>query len=138
MPRQENLNSNSLPWLLEPESPGVRYLALRDLVGLSHDDGALCTARQAAHQSGPIATILASMDDAGFWCRPGPGYNPKYRSTIWSLITLAQLGASIHEDERIATVCTYLLDHALAPDGQFTMTGTPSGTVMTPPESKVG
>jgi hypothetical protein len=129
MPRQENLNSNLLPWLLEPESPGVRYLALRDLVGLSHDDGALCTARQVAHQSGPIATILASMDDAGFWCRPGPGYNPKYRSTIWSLITLAQLGASIHEDERIATGCTYLLDHALAPDGQFTMTGAPSGTV---------
>jgi len=32
---QDQLNGDSLSWLLEPDSPGVRYLALRDLVGLS-------------------------------------------------------------------------------------------------------
>jgi hypothetical protein len=69
------------------------------------------------------------MEKSGFWCEPGPGYNPKYRSTVWSLIMLAQLGASVHEDARIATACAYLLDHALMPDGQFTTTGAPSGTI---------
>ena len=129
MTRQEKRKGDSLSWLLEPESPGARYLALRDLMGLSPDDSELRAARKAAHQSGPIATILAKMEPSGFWCKPGPGYNPKYRATVWSLIALAQLGASVHEDERIATACAYLLDHALTPQGQFTITGTPSGTV---------
>jgi hypothetical protein len=129
MTRQEKQKGDSLSWLLEPESPGVRYLALRDLVGLSPDDSELRAARKAAHQSSPIATILSKMDTSGFWCEPGPGYNPKYRSTVWSLILLAQLGASIHEDARIATACAYLLDHALTPQGQFTTSGAPSGTI---------
>jgi hypothetical protein len=43
---------------------------------------------------------------------------------------LAQLGASIYEDKRIEHGCQYLLDHALAKGGQFTMiaSGAPSGT----------
>ena len=129
MTRQKKQKGDSLSWLLEPESPGVRYLALRDLVGLSPDDSELRAARKAAHQSGPIATVLSKMDTSGFWCEPGPGYNPKYRSTVWSLILLAQLGASIHEDARIATACAYLLDHAFTPQGQFTTSGAPSGTI---------
>jgi hypothetical protein len=43
---------------------------------------------------------------------------------------LAQLGASVSEDKRIERTCEYLLDHALAGGGQFTMiaSGAPSGT----------
>ncbi len=125
---QDQLKGNSLPWLLEPESPGVRYLALRDLLELPQDDPELATARRAAHQKGPIAAILAQMDQAGYWVEPGPGYNPKYRSTVWSVIMLAQLGASVAEDPRLASACAYLLDHALTPGGQFTASGAPSGT----------
>jgi hypothetical protein len=49
---------------------------------------------------------------------------------VWSLITLAQVGARADHDERIATACAYLLDHALAPGGQFSAmtSGAPSGT----------
>jgi hypothetical protein len=126
---QDQLKGNPLPWLLEPESPGVRYLALRDLLELPQDDPELATARRAAHQQGPIAAILAQMDQAGYWVEPGPGYNPKYRSTVWSVIMLAQLGAAVAEDPRIASACAYLLDHALTPGGQFTASGAPSGTV---------
>jgi hypothetical protein len=44
---------------------------------------------------------------------------------------LAQLGASVSEDRRIEQACNYLLDHALAEGGQFSMisSGAPSGTV---------
>jgi hypothetical protein len=125
---QAQLNSDSLPWLLEAESPGVRYLALRDVVGLPDDNPELRAARKAAHKKGPIATILSKMDETGYWARPGPGYNPKYRSTVWSVIMLAQLGASVAEDKRIASACAYLLDHALTPGGHFTASGAPSGT----------
>lgn len=126
---QPKQKDDPLPWLLEPESPGVRYLALRDVLGLADDDRELRAARTAAHQSGPIATILSKMEREGFWCLPGPGYSPKYRATVWSLIALAQLGASIHEDKRITTACAYLLDHALTSNGLFSVSGTPSGTI---------
>jgi len=122
------LNDNPLPWLLEPESPGMRYLALRDLQEHPEEDPELRSAQQAAYTQGPIAAILAKMDEDGFWVEPGPGYNPKYYSTVWSIILLAQLGASAAQDVRIQRACAYILDHALAAGGQFSATGAPSGT----------
>jgi hypothetical protein len=68
------------------------------------------------------------MAPDGYWVNPGPGYYPKYRSTVWAVILLAQLGAQVDEDPRIATACRYLVDHALAPGGQFSVTGAPAGT----------
>jgi hypothetical protein len=129
MPWQDQLHSDPLPWLLDPDAPGVRYLALRDLLDLAPDDPQLAAARRAAQRAGPIAAILDQMDPAGFWAAPGPGYLPKYRSTVWSVITLAQLGASSGEDARIRRACAYVLDHALNAGGQFSMSGPPSGTL---------
>ncbi len=126
---QDQLKGDSLSWLLEPETPEVRYLALRDLLEYTPTDSELRAACRAAHEQGPIASILAHMDRAGYWVKPGPGYNPKYRSTVWSVILLAELGASVAEDERVAKACAYLLDHALTEGGQFTMSGAPSGTI---------
>ena len=125
---QNQLDGDLLAWLLGPDSPGVRYLALRDLLDVPRDDPTLRVAAQAAHTEGPIATILANMNPAGYWAAPGPGYNPKYRSTVWSVSTLAQLGATCAADERIARACDYLVDQALTPGGQFTASGAPSGT----------
>lgn len=125
---QDHLKGDSLSWLLETESPGVRYLALRDLLNRPENDPELRAAREAAHKKGPIATILAEMDKTGYWVEPGPGYNPKYRSTVWSVVMLAQLGAQLAEDKRIACACAYLLDQALTAGGQFTTSGAPSGT----------
>jgi len=102
---------------------------LRDLVGLTTDDPQLVEAQRIAHTSGPIATILEAMHPEGYWAEPGPGYLPKYTSTVWSLILLAQLGGSVHGDERIARAVTYYLSEGLTGHGQFTMSGAPSGTI---------
>jgi hypothetical protein len=126
---QDQLKGDSLSWLLEHENASTHYLALRDLTGCPLDDPELHAARAAAHARGPIKDILDAMDPSGFWVAPGPGYNPKYRSTIWSVILLAQLGARVEQDSRIDHACAYLLNHALTPGGHFTMTGAPSGTV---------
>ncbi len=126
---QTSLKGDPLPWLLQSERPGVRYLALRDLLDHPPDDPELLAARQAAHASGPIATILDHMEAGGYWSKPGPGYNPKYYSTDWSIIQLAQLGASPAADERVSLACSYLLDHAFVPSGQFSISGAPSGTI---------
>lgn len=127
---KSQLRSDSLPWLLESENPGVRYLAFRDLCDLSPDDRKLKSARKLAHKEGPIAQVLSKMNEEGYWQKPGTGYGPKYKSTVWSLILLTQLGASMKEDKRIRLACKYYLDHAWSPGGQFSaMTNNaPSGT----------
>jgi hypothetical protein len=119
--------TNTLNWLLEPADIGVRYLALRDLT--KTDGKELQTAKTKAHQQGPIAAVLSNMNQQGFWVKPGAGYNPKYSGTVWSIILLAQLGASIDADKRIAPACAYVLDHSLTKHGQFSASGTPSATL---------
>ena len=120
--------ADPLSWLLEPQDPGVRYLALRNLLDLPAEDPELLAAQQAAHLHGPIAIILEKNHPDGYWAKPGAGYNPKYFSTSWSLITLAQLGASISMDIRIWRACDYMLRTALTSQGQFSMNGSPSST----------
>jgi hypothetical protein len=117
---------NSVEWLLEPSDIGVRYLAIRDLI--EHDKNELTSVRKRAHAEGPIAKVMAKMNKEGYWEQPGAGYYPKYTGTVWSIILLAQLGASAQIDERIATTCSYLFEHTLTKDGHFTVNGLPSGT----------
>jgi len=119
----------NLSFLLDSPEPGVRYLAMRSLTTPSGEHPDLAAAREAAYAQGPIADVLSAMHPEGFWDRQGPGYNPKYTSTVWAIILLAQLGASVHHDSRIATACRYLLDNNLNPAGQFSTSNAPSGTV---------
>lgn len=121
------IKENQLQWLLEPGDIGVKYLALRDLSQTDADE--LTAAKRRAHIEGPIAQVLAKMEKEGYWIKPGAGYNPKYKGTVWSIILLAQLGASIEMDERLATACSYVLEHTLTKDGHFTINGAPSGTI---------
>ena len=111
---QTQLKGNSVSWLLEMDLPGVHYLALRDLYDLPNEEAELKSARRIAHKEGLIAAILSHMDKEGYWASPGADYYPKYVSTVWSMIILAQLGASVTQDKRIPQASKYLLDHALA------------------------
>jgi len=125
---QEQFNGDTLSWLLEPDEPGVSYLAMRDLLTLSADNSDLIAAQKLAHTQGPISRILDAMDERGYWVEAGPGYNPKYRSTVWAVIMLAQLGASIAIDDRIERACRHLFENSLTENGQFSVSGTPSST----------
>ncbi len=121
-----NNKSATQNWLLEPQDIGVRYLALRDLFQAGGKE--LGDARVKAHMEGPIASVLAKMNDEGYWVVPGPGYYPKYTSTIWSIMLLAQLGAKMDAVTRIGTACQYFMDHAFCEAGQISASGSPSGT----------
>ncbi|GMQ78845.1 MAG: hypothetical protein BMS9Abin02_1385 [Anaerolineae bacterium] len=70
---EKMLNGDSMSWLLESDSPGVRYLALRDLVGLEDNDPVLAAAMNRAHEEGPIDQIFPNMNNDGYWVEPGPG-----------------------------------------------------------------
>jgi hypothetical protein len=120
-----------LDWLLEEDvdNPGVRYFALTDLLDLPVDSQRVTAARQAVMERGPVPAVLAAQDPAGYWVKPGTGYSPKYRGTVWSMIYLAQLGAD-PADPRIRAGGSYLLANSLASNGLFSITGTPSGCIL--------
>jgi hypothetical protein len=118
---KKSLKADPTDWLLEKDDPGVRYLALRDLVDA--DEKELKAARTRAHREGPISIILDNMNPEGWWLHPGAVYAPKCRGTSWSIISLAQMGGSIEEDKRIRSACIYLLDNALSTGGQVSSTG---------------
>jgi hypothetical protein len=123
------VHSDPLPWLLEDDPAGVRYLTLHALLGQKQDTKEYKLARSDAYERGPISSILENMEQEGYWGKSGPGYLPKYRSSVWSILLLAQLGAKLEDDERIGIACQYIMDHALNPSGQFSSNGPPSGTV---------
>ena len=125
-----SLKADPRPWLLEEDeqNPGVRLLTLRELEGKPENDPQVEEAQRKVMQSGPVAEILAHQHTDGYWEKQGPGYLPKYRSTVWSLSFLAQLGADGRE-KGIQKACDYLLEHARAPYGGFSMNGNNSGLI---------
>ena len=126
MATQFILSPETIDWLTEEDNPGVHYLALRDL--LTPSKAELQKAAIEAHENGPIAVVLEKMAPEGYWVKPGPGYLPKYTSTVWSVILLGQLGASLSADPRIASACDYILNNTLTEYGQFSASGTPGST----------
>jgi hypothetical protein len=107
---------------LEPDAdnPGVRYFALRSLLGRSEDDAEVREARAAIMATGPVPAILDAQYPAGYWVKPGNYYSPAYRATVWQVIFLAELGADL-SDERVQRGCEYLLSHSVAANGAFSL-----------------
>jgi hypothetical protein len=128
MPHRARLNADPLPWLLEPENPSVRYLALRDLLDRPGADADLRAARTAIMDSETVRAILAARHADGYWVKPGPGYSPSYRSSVWQIIFLADLAAD-GADARIRQSCEYVLTHAQARSGGLSMTSIPSKVI---------
>ncbi len=114
------LNGDPIPWLLQPDpdNPGVRYFALRDLLDVPEDAPEVHQAQAAIMTRGPVPVILDAQQPDGFWVKPGSGYSPKYRGTVWQVIFLADLGADA-ADERVRRGCEYLLSHSIAANGAF-------------------
>lgn len=140
MIKLKDLNGDSLPWLLESDlaNPGVRYFALRDLLDRTEDDPEVREARAAIMTMGPVPAILDAQHPDGYWVKPGSGYAPKYRGTVWQIIFLAELGLVVSEvegadssDERARRGCEYLLNHGIAANGAFSAykKPVPSGSI---------
>lgn len=114
--------ADALAWLLEPDNPAVRAVALQRLLDRPVDDAEVTEARAAAMTVDPIAGILAAQDEAGWWVKPGPGYAPKYMGTVWNLMFLDQLGAD-PADPGVQRACRYVLTWCPTSVGGFGATG---------------
>ena len=97
-----------LTWLLEAETPTIRYLTLVDLMGLPEEDRRVQEARRAIMREGPVPAILAEQTEAGNWPGEYSFYSPKYRSTHWSLQLLSELHVD-GEDPRFRRGAEFML-----------------------------
>ncbi len=102
------LKADPIAWLLEPDNPGVRRLALMELLGKPAFDPAVKKAGREAMETGLLPKILAGQNPDGSWGAPGMFYRSKYKGTVWQLIVLAELGAD-GRDERIRRACESIL-----------------------------
>jgi len=130
------LHADPRSWLLDPERPAVRQLALRWLDDRDAEDPEVVAARTSAMAAAPIAPILAAQDPEGWWAKPGPGYGPKYTGSVWSLIVLEQLGAD-GDDPRVAAGCEYVLAHTATANGGLGCSGALRADRPPPPSSVI-
>jgi len=122
MPTKAGKEKAVLEWLLEEDQPAIRYRTLTLLQGKGEDDPEVRLARKNIPEKGWAADILSKQDPAGWWVDGAKLYRPKYLSTNWMLLILADLGMS-REDPRIAKACELWIECFSKSDGGFAMDG---------------
>ncbi len=130
MARKQAKDQSVMDWLLEEDQPAVRYLALTRLLGRPDRDPEVREARGAIARQGWAADILAKQDAGGWWVRGDRLYQPKYLSTNWMLLILADLGMT-REDPRIRKAADLWVNRFAAKDGGFGIDGTKSSHLCT-------
>lgn len=120
----------ALDWLLEENQPSIRYLTLTRLVGKTEKDSEVQSARLMTTKKGWVAGILAKQMPGGWWIEEESLYTPKYVSTNWMLLILADLGIT-RADPRIATACELWIERFAKTDGGFGAEGWSKGHLCT-------
>jgi hypothetical protein len=111
-----------MDWLLEPEQPSIRYLALTQLLGRTAADADVREAKSQIPTDGWGAEILARRDPAGWWVDGSRLYQPKYLSTNWMMLVLADFGLD-RTVPAVRTSCELWMRRFATPDGAFGLDG---------------
>jgi hypothetical protein len=107
------LYSDVISWLMERDAPSVRYWTLVKLLDRRKDEDEVIEARRAIMEGGPAVEILSHYAGDGRWEGERGYYTPKYKSTHWQLLLLAELaadGAPGGGDDRIAAACQRMIE----------------------------
>ena len=86
-------------WLLESQTPSIRYFTLTRIMGLPDEDLEVSKARRSISISPPVTTILAAQRPEGHWVDANHIYSPKYRSSHWTMLQLIELGLEPENDQ---------------------------------------
>jgi hypothetical protein len=105
------LKADPSDWLLEADNPSVRYFTLTRILDLPEKHKDVRKARQRVMEIGAVPAILTRQQAGGNWDDPRAFYTGKYRSTVWQLIILAELGAA-GDDPRVKRVCEFILERS--------------------------
>ena len=123
-------SKTALEWLLGEDQPAIRYLALRELVGKPEDDSEVRATKAMISKKGWAADILARQASAGWWVDRDSLYQPKYLSSNWMLLVLADLGLT-KADPRIDKACRLWIRRFAMEDGGFAGSGKKRGHLCT-------
>ena len=104
---KDMLKADPTNWLLEKDNPSVRYYALRDLVDLPETDAQVQTARQEIMEHGLVPKMLMLQREPAYQRKYPAFYTDKYKGLVWTLIALAEMGAT--PNDQIREQCEYLL-----------------------------
>jgi hypothetical protein len=97
-------------WLLESKTPSIVYQARRDLRAGRPAAAQLRAAKARVMRSGAVPAILSRQSARGSWkIDKGGFYGPKFYSTHWSMMLLAELGAE-GSDPAFRRGAEYMLD----------------------------
>ena len=112
------MTKSALAWLLEESQPSVRWRALLDLTARGPRDPEVRDARARIPKAGWAADILRRQRPTGAWVSEESLYRPKYESTNWMLLILADLGMD-RGDARIRAACEFWIRRFAKKDGGF-------------------
>lgn len=108
---EEITSQETIEWLLEEENPSVRYFTLTRLLNKAENDTDVLTAKQNIMTSGLVPKILNQQNEDGSWGDKKRFYTDKYSGTVWQLIILAELGATV-ENNQIRRAGDFILDYS--------------------------
>lgn len=111
-----------LDWLLEDGQPAARYLTLTRLLHKPEDDPEVVDAKERIPKDGWASEVLSRQGADGAWVSAERLYHPKYLSTNWMLLVLADLGLT-KDHPGIAKACALWIERFARPDGGFAMEG---------------
>ncbi len=109
------MNEEIVPWLLEKENPSVRYFTLISLLDRPQIDPEVLEAKAAIMSEGLVSKILSRQNGDGSWGVPERLYSDKYSGTVWTLLTLAELGAD-GEDDRVRNASEFIFTRSQNPE----------------------
>jgi hypothetical protein len=116
---QQHLNTDPLPWLLDPENPSVRYWTLTDIFDQPASDPEVQEARGAIARQPLVKQLFALQHPQGHW---GDDETKPYTAegAVAALSLLYMLGVT--PDERTAAGCDSFLKFCQHQSGGFSMT----------------
>lgn len=104
------LKADPADWLLEEENPGIRYFTLKDILDRPEDDMEFKIAKREIMQTGLVPEILQKQREMPYLQSYPRFYTYKYKGIVWSLITLAELGAEV--TPQIKEQCEYIFENS--------------------------
>ena len=104
------LKADPTNWLLEKENPSVRYFTLKHILDRPENDTEVQQAKSDIMRYGIVPEILRMQQEPAYLQTYHRFYTYKYKGLVWSLIMLAELGASACP--QIIEQCEYLLNNS--------------------------
>ncbi len=109
-------NQTTINWLLETETPSVRYRTLLYLMKCRDDDQRVMEAKAEIQKSNPVLKLLRQQHSSGAWFADSKyGSSWSEKGTIFSLLLLAELGAE--RSESTDRAFDYLHNHVQLQSG---------------------